>query len=96
VSTSLEKVNDFMADLAGAPKPDADALELGLATLVQMTGPMFESLLPDDPAVLDDYLEKVAHAVLGMRSDGSHQLLIHPMQDVVDAEVLQEQRELNP
>lgn len=92
--TSLEKIADFTEELQGPPGPDADAFELAIKTAMQLGGPMLDSLLPDDPMVLDGYLENVAHSILEMRSDNAHPLVIMPMDEVVDAEVLEEKREL--
>jgi hypothetical protein len=94
MQTSLEKVPAFIAQLEGATGGDPDAFELAIKTALQFGAPLLDQLLPDDPAVLDEYLENIARQVLSMRSDGAHRLLVVPMEQVVDAEVSEEPREL--
>lgn len=85
--TSLEKLPEFIGQLEGTMGADPDPFELAIKTALQFGAPLLDQLLPDDPAILDQYLENIARQVLMMRSDDAHQLLVVPMQEVIDAEV---------
>lgn len=74
MATSLEKIAALRDEFMGPPGPDADGMELMLRTVVMTGGPLLEQMIPDDPGILDDYLEWMAVKVLGFRSDESEQL----------------------
>lgn len=72
---SLEKLARFQAELQEAePTDEASARLSQLATLA---GPVVGSMLPEDPAEVDDYLLKLAAWALQQRSDDA------PMQSAV-------------
>jgi hypothetical protein len=64
---SIEKLAKFQAELMEAkPEDEAGARMVQLATLA---GPIVGSMLPEDPAEVDDYLLKLAAWSLQQRSD---------------------------
>jgi hypothetical protein len=93
MASSLEKVSAFTAELQGPPSEDPDPFELAIKTAAQIGTPMLEQLLGGlEPAELDDYLEKVASVVLGMRSDDAPAIVLNS--GTIAAESVEERREL--
>lgn len=64
---SIEKLAKFQAEMLSAEPADEDAARLQqMATLAV---PLVGSMLPDDPALVDDYLLKLSAWALLQRSD---------------------------
>jgi hypothetical protein len=66
---SYEKIQEIQSRYAGPPGADADVAELALRTAAMGSAHLF-AMLPDDPAVLDQYLGEAAGFLLSLRSDG--------------------------
>lgn len=67
--TSLQKINELVAEYMAPPPEDAPPAELAVRSVVMMAWPMFEGVLPDDSRVIDDALEHIAEQLLELRSD---------------------------
>lgn len=65
--TSREKIVAFRDELLAATPPDEETMLLQQA--VRTLGPMFEGMIPTDPATLDQWLLVLATWALSVRSD---------------------------
>jgi hypothetical protein len=93
VATSLEKITAYADQLVSAPPADATAGELLLRSTVLAAGPLLLEQLPQQPADLDDLLERFAGWLLRQRSDDALALELHYAGGDV-AEQLAREREL--
>lgn len=66
---SIEKIHALAQEYEGPPGPDSEPLELMLRTAIGTLGPMFLSVLPQEPAELDEAIDEMATRLLQLKSD---------------------------